>query len=217
MYIITICLSLLKSIWVNYRYLPLRQAIRLPIIVSYDVAFESRRGHILLPSDCRLGMVHIGFHEVTVATKTKTTLRVWGVLEFKGSAYIGRSTRLYVDKGGTMVLGEDFKISASTSIMCCKYIEFGNNIQFSWDCLVMDSDTHTIINDDGKASQKEKPVVFGDNIWIGCRCTILKGSNIPSNTVIGACTTITAQRFEENSIIAGTPPRSIRKIVGWNL
>lgn len=211
-------LSFLKSIWLNFRYLPFTQAVKLPLLVSYDTEFKCYRGgRIELPDAVRFGMIHIGFHEVTVATKTRTTIRVWGYLKFNGTAFIGRSTRLYVGKEARLVLGDDFKVSASSAIMCCQNIEFGKNIQFSWDCLVLDSDTHSIVYEDGRESQTDKPVKFGDDIWIGCRCTILKGSNIPSNCVIGANTTITGQKFEENSIIAGTPPCVIKKIKGWKL
>ena len=211
-------LSIIKSVWLNFRYLPFNQAVKLPLLVSYDTEFKCYRdGRIVLPDAVRFGMIHIGFHEVTVATKTRTTLRIWGCLHFKGTAFIGRSTRFYVGEGAQLILGDDFKISASSAIMCCEKIEFGKNIQFSWDCLVMDSDTHPVIYEDGRESQINKPVQFGDDIWIGCRCTILKGSFIPSNCVIGANTTITAQKFEENSVIAGNPPRVMRKIKGWKL
>lgn len=210
-------LSLPKTVWVNFRYLPFRQAVKLPIFVAFDTEIKGHRGLILLPPKVHIGMIHIGFHDVTVATKTRTTLRIRGHLQFNGTAFIGRSSRFHVEKDARLVLGDDFKISSSSSIMCCKHIEFGRNIQFSWDCLVMDSDTHAIIYEDGRMSQQDKPIVFGDNIWIGCRCTILKGSNIPSNCVLGANTLITGQNFEENSIIAGTPPRSIKKIQGWHL
>lgn len=46
----------------------------------------------------------------------------------RGRAYIGQSTKIYVQKNATLELGDDFKISAATSIMCCKSITFGNNI-----------------------------------------------------------------------------------------
>lgn len=211
-------LSFIKSVWLNFRYLPFTQAVKLPLLVSYNTEFKCYRGGgIELPNTIHFGMIHIGFHEVTVATKTRTTIRAWGCLKFNGTAFIGRSTRIYVGKDARLVLGEDFKVSASSAIMCCKSIEFGKNIQFSWDCLVMDSDTHPIVYEDGRESQTDKPVKFGDDIWIGCRCTILKGSYIPSNCVIGANTTITGQKFEENSIIAGTPPCTIKKIKGWKL
>lgn len=211
-------LSVLKSVWINFRFLPFKQAIKLPLMVSYDTEFKCfAGGKIELSDTISFGQVHIGFHEVTVATKTKTTIRVWGQLRFNGTAFIGRSTRFYVGKNAQLVLGDDFKISASSAIMCCQKIEFGKNIQFSWDCLVMDSDTHPIIYEDGKESLINKPVLFGDDIWIGCRCTILKGSIIPSNCVIGANTTITGQKFVGNCIIAGNPPRIMRRIEGWKL
>ena len=210
--------SVLKSIWINFRYLPFSKAIKLPLLVSHDTVFKCfRGGEIILPEIIHFGMIHIGFHEVTVATKTRTTLRVWGRLQFNGTAFIGRSTRIYVGKDAQLILGDDFKVSASSSIMCCQRIEFGKNIQFSWDCLVMDSDTHPIIYEDGSESITDKPVTFGNDIWIGCRSTILKGSAIPSNCVIGANTIITGQAFEGNSIIAGNPPHVVKKIKGWKI
>lgn len=213
-----LALSIIKSVWINLHYLPFSQAIKLPIIVSYNTTFQCFKGGIIkLPSEVHFGMIHIGFHDVTVAPKTRTTLRLYGSLIFLGSAFIGRSSRIHVGKGAELVLGDDFKVSSSSSIMCCKRIEFGKNIQFSWDCLVMDSDTHDIFYEDGRISQKDKIVKFGDDIWIGCRCTILKGSFIPSNCVIGANTIITGQQFKENSIIAGNPPKVIKKIKGWKL
>ncbi len=210
-------ISIPKSIWVNYRYLPIKQAIKRPLLVSYNSTFSSHRGRVILVGNHGFASVRIGFHEVTVAPNDRTICRIFGSIRFQGRAYIGQSTKIYVQKNATLELGDDFKISAATSIFCCRSIVFGKNIQFSWDCLVMDSDTHSIIYEDGQLSQPTKPVLFGDNIWIGCRCTILKGSNIPSNCVIGANTTITGQQFEGHSIIAGNPPRVVKIIRGWLL
>lgn len=208
-------LSIPKSIWANLRYLPLKQAYKMPILIAYNASLKSHSGGLILTGEQRFGDIRIGFHEVTVASKDKTLLRIDGSLEIKGRAFIGRSSKIYIQKGASVVIGDGFMISASSSIMCCKQMKFGKNVLFSWDCLVMDSDTHTIIYDDGKKSIMEKPVSLGDNVWVGCRSLILKGSFIPSNTVIGAGTKITGQSFEENSIIAGYPPKSIKKITKW--
>lgn len=212
-------LSLIKSIWINFRFLPIRQAIKLPLLVYYKTKFVARSGLIRIEHRAYWGMIRIGFHKVPVCNSSdKTIINIKGKLIFKGSAHIGRSSKIIVGSSGNLILGDDFKISASSAINCYHLIEFGKNIQFSWDCLVMDSDAHTIFDEKGMKLNLNKPIVFGDNIWIGCRCTILKGSNIPSNCVIGACTIITGQKFETNSIIAGCPPKSIKKIWGgWKL
>ena len=34
--IVLYVLSAFKSLWINYRYLPLKQAIKMPLLVAYD-------------------------------------------------------------------------------------------------------------------------------------------------------------------------------------
>ena len=117
-----------------------------------------------------------------------------------------------------MIIGDNFAISASSSILCYKKILFGKDIQFSWDCLVMDSDTHSIYDLNSSLVNPSEGIVFEDKIWVGCRCTILKGSHIPSNTVIGACSCVTGQKgMESNSIIVGAPAKTLKSIKSWDL
>lgn len=210
-------LSIPKIIWTNFRYLDFSQAIKLPIIVSYNSFFKTTREGICFECPIRMGMVRIGFHEVPACSRKSTKLHVDGKLVFKGEAHIGNGSNIYVARDGLMVLGDDFKISASSSIICYHEIEFGRNIQFSWDCLVMDSDTHSIYDEHGNRYNQDKSIVFGDNIWIGCRSTILKGSVIPSNCVIGSMSLVSGKKFEESSIIAGVPAKSIKRISRWEL
>ena len=210
-------LSIPKTFWVNLRYLDFRQAIKLPIIVSYDTSFKVRRGELCFECPIKMGMIRIGFHEVPACHRERTKFCVDGTLVFKGEAHIGNGSSIYVSKEGFMELGDDFKISASSSIICYHEIVFGRNIQFSWDCLVMDSDTHTIYDELGNCYNLDKPISFGDNIWIGCRSTILKGSFIPNNCVIGSMSLVSGKKFEKNTIIAGVPARSIKNISGWKL
>lgn len=210
-------LSILKTVWINFRYLPISQAKKIPLLVAFDTSFCCHSGKVIFETPIRRGMIRIGFHEVPACNRLKTKIEIQGSLIFRGEAHIGNGSKIFVAKNAELVLGSDFKISANTSILCYRKIEFGKNIQFSWDCLVMDSDTHNIYDIGGNRCNYDKPVVFGENIWIGCRCTILKGSNIPDNCVIGAGSLITGQELEEGTIIAGNPAKSIKKIGGWHL
>ena len=148
--------------------------------------------------------------------KTVITIANGGVLVFKGEAHIGRGSKIYCAPNSKLILGERFAISALTQIACYKSIVFGDDVQFSWDCLVMDSDTHRIYYENKKINEDQK-IVFGNKIWIGCRCTILKGSNIPDGCVIGAMSCVTGNKFENNTIIAGVPAKSIKKIISWEI
>lgn len=165
-------------------------------------------------------VIRIGFHTVGCTNphdRTILSVKKGGKLTFLGSAHIGRWSKIIVNGNGCLTLGDNFAISASTDIVCYKNITFGRDIQFSWDCLVMDSDTHTILDEQMNKSNENRAVVFGNKIWIGCRCTVMKGSIIPDNCVIGACSFVSGNKFQAKTVIAGHPAKSIKAIGGWHI
>ena len=210
--------SVPKTIWFNFRYLPMKQAKKLPIWIHYGTNIEIHGGKIILPLNVSIA-IRIGFHRVEVCEpKAKTILNVsGGILCFLGTAHIGHGSKIHVSMGGRLTLGDNFAISASSSLNCYKSIQIGKDVQFSWDCLVMDSDTHKIYDEEGNVTNEAKEIVVGDKIWIGCRSTILKGAVIPNNCVIGSCSLVSGNKYEPNSVIVGVPAKSIKKIGGWNL
>lgn len=165
-------------------------------------------------------MIRIGFHRVPVCgSREQTLLNVAnkGKLIFNGTAHIGQGSKIYVAEDAQLIIGDNFAISASSQINCYKKIVFGRDIQFSWDCLVMDSDTHSIYDENGNLTNEAREIIFRNKIWIGCRSTILKGSVIPDNCVIGACSLVSGKQFESNSIIVGNPAKSVKRIKNWKL
>lgn len=210
-------LSILKTVWINFRYLPISQAKKIPLLVAFDTSFCCHSGKVIFETPIRRGMIRIGFHEVPACNRLKTKIEIQGSLIFRGEAHIGNGSKIYVSKNACLILGDDFKISANTSILCYHKIEFGYNIQFNWECLVMDSDTHTILDENSYCCNSDKPVFFGNNIWIGCRSTILKGSILPNNCIVGSMSLISGNKFEPNTIIVGCPAKSVKRISGWKL
>lgn len=56
-----------------------------------------------------------------------------------------------------------------------------------------------------------KPIIVGDNVFIGTNSVILPGVTIGSNVVVGACSVIT-KNIPSNSVAAGIPARVIKTI-----
>lgn len=163
-------------------------------------------------------IIRIGFHAVPIVPERKTALFVKGKLVFKGTAHIGRGSRIVVFKDGLLELGDNFAISSSSFINCFKHIRTGKDIQLAWGDLLMDSDTHTIYGENGIVINEDEEIILGDKIWMGCDCKVLKGSIIPDNCVIGANTVVTAgSRLEANSLIVGCPAKSVKKIKGFRI
>jgi acetyltransferase-like isoleucine patch superfamily enzyme len=56
----------------------------------------------------------------------------------------------------------------------------------------------------------KSPVYIGNGVWIGARVTVLRGSTIPDNCIIGACSLVTKNsELEEYGIYAGIPVKKI--------
>lgn len=125
----------------------------------------------------------------------------------KGCIFVNNDAKLYI--------GDDVGIS-SACIWCDKSITIGSHVKIGGDCLILDTDCHSLdylarreIAKD-KAATNTKPVVIGDDVLIGARSIILKGVHIGHRTVIGAGSVVT-QDIPDDCIAVGNPCKIIRK------
>ena len=79
----------------------------------------------------------------------------------------------------------------------------------------MDTDSYNIYDDDRNILNLDKKIVIVNNVWIGCRCLILKGTIVPNNCIVGANTMLNRKFDEENTIIAGIEANVKRKNISW--
>ena len=115
---------------------------------------------------------------------------------------------------GHISIGDKVGISGST-IYARDYIEIGDYCLIGANTKVMDNDFHPIDPEQRKADSYDlvsKPVILGKNVFVGCNCIILKGTEIGDNCVIGAGSVVHG-KFGPNQIIAGNPAKSIKTIV----
>lgn len=54
-----------------------------------------------------------------------------------------------------------------------------------------------------------KPIVIGNNVWIGVNAIILKGSMIGENSIVGAGSVVNGL-FPANSLIIGNPAKLVK-------
>lgn len=159
---IKILLSIPKTIYFNFRYLPIRQALKLPIWLAHNVRVKSMYKGGIDGDLNKMGMIHIGYHEADAvdvySAHTILDVHKGCKLVFDGDAHIGHGALLCVKEEGSLKLGKHFAISGTTKIVCSKNIAIGNDVQFSWDTLVMDSDAHHIIGTNGVPMENTSPI-----------------------------------------------------------
>lgn len=206
----------LNTLYVNFRFFDFKEACHFPILISNSVSVKlAHSASIRIDCDqVRPGMIKIGFGHVDIFNFRRSTLRVDGSLTFCGRAYLGYGTNISVSSSGKLVLGDNFRVSTSSSIVCHKRIEIGREVLISWDVLIMDSDLHRIYNADLERINREEKVVIGDNVWVGARCLILKGTIISNGCVLAAGNVFSnSKEGITNSVLTGN--RIVRENISW--
>lgn len=217
--IIKAVLSIPKTVVFNLRHLPIEQAIKLPIWVCYNTSL-SVRGRVIIDSEnIKPLMCKIGFFEVPNIPNAKTKVLVGknAKLIIKGGLHLGRGSVIVVTGNGVLTFGRDFAISSSSTIICYNQISFGNNVLLGWECLIQDCDSHKIYDKNGVKKPTSKPIMVGNKVWLTCRVTVLKGTIIPDNCVVSACSLVVGNKTVANSIIAGSPGVSVKEIQSWEI
>lgn len=91
-------------------------------------------------------------------------------------------------------------------------IKIGENVRMGPGVKLI-SANHNIYNYD--IHDKEKPIVIGDNCWIGANAVVLPGVEIGDHTIIAAGAVVTKSFPEEDCIIGGVPAKVIKRIGGY--
>jgi acetyltransferase-like isoleucine patch superfamily enzyme len=186
------------------------------MLVTRRTRLSSVKGRVIINRSLKPGLIRIGFSGVALSTYHEWN--VWNIngdVLFESTANFGTGTRLYVGSNGKLIIGDNFLLTAKSEICCAKSITIGKDVLFSWDVLLMDTDSHPIRNRELQIINNEKEIEIGNNVWIGCRSTILKGSIIPDDSIIAA-NSLTHRRYKNHkSIIGGNPAIVLMTEVVW--
>lgn len=205
-----------KTLWFNFHYFNFVTAIKIPVVVSHRTYMREMHGKVRLPEKIEPAMIKIGFGDVGHYDRkvSRTIWQVSGEVIFDGRASIGHGAKISVR--GKLHLGDEFNVTAESIIVCAKEISFGNDCLISWDVLVMDTDEHPIYNREHKQINLDKPIRIGDHVWVGCKSVLLKGTEIPDNTVVAAGTHLRSSFSGNCQIIGGNPPTTLKQDVEWS-
>lgn len=122
-------------------------------------------------------------------------------------------------------IGNNVFIGGNTIIDTVSDITIKDDVLISYDCLISDSDNHSIYCKERKndlydwrnggnhnwSTTKTSPVFIDSGVWIGAKSIILKGVKIGEGAVVGAGSVVT-KSIPPYTIVAGNPAKVIREI-----
>ena len=146
-----------------------------------------------------------------------------GIIEIGNNVAIGRFAHFSItksqDSSKTLVsIGKNTKIRDFFQLACNRRISIGKNVLIANRVFVGDGDHQyrnikiPIVNNRTSSviTQKYRPVIIGDDSWIGTGACILKNVQIGNHCVVGANSVVTKDVLS-NMIVAGVPAKVIKK------
>lgn len=161
------------------------------------------------------GIVTVGFNR-NCNKGAPSALHLHGKVIIRGtrSHAFGAGCNVSVGKDAVLDIGDGFGCTGDTTISVAKSLVIGEDNLWSYNCVVMDNDGHKIYGSEGKRINEPREVIFGNHIWMGCGCLVLKGSRIADNNIIAAGSTIKGKITAQNSVVT-TDGKVLKEDINW--
>ncbi len=115
------------------------------------------------------------------------------------------------DYGQNISVGDNFYVNFGCVILDCAEVKFGNNC-FIGPQVGIYTACHPIDPVERNSGiEFAKPIVVGDNCWIGGHATINPGVTLGDNVVVASGAVVT-KSFPDNVVIGGNPARVLKKV-----
>jgi|WetSurMetagenome_2_1015567.scaffolds.fasta_scaffold487059_2 acetyltransferase-like isoleucine patch superfamily enzyme len=178
------------------------------LVFPRTMVWISRKGKLTIAPE---GVFRIG-DTYPKTNYNYTTLKIDEGAEFilHGRLFIRTGALISVNKGAKLEIGSGLT-NRDIDISCFHHITMGHHVFISKGVMIRDSDNHAI---SGQEDRIAKPIVIGNDVWIGMRALILKGVTIGDGAIIAAGSVVTRD-VPAHCIVAGVPAKVIREGVSW--
>lgn len=174
-----------------------------------DFLYSIKNKLLMIYCKCRGSKCIIG-KKVTICKHVRFILRRKGAINIGLNSTLCRSSKIVIDGGGVSI-GNNTCVGENCIFNCFETIVIGNNVVTA-DNINFITNTHNYediskpINEQGGEA---RPIIVGDGSWIGINSTILDGTVIGKNCVVGAHSLVKGS-FPDYCVIAGAPAKIIK-------
>lgn len=205
-------IALFKTLYLNLRLFPFKQAIRLPILVGKGTVIRNV-GRVVIDCPIKTGLMTIGI--VYLFNDKRSNSSIWynnGTIILSGKVLIHTGVCLYTRKSGRISFGGNNHIGINSSIFSECAVTIGESTQLSWNVQVSDTDFHYMEEiETHKVYPKKKPVSIGKNVWIGNHVSIGKGVTISDECIVASYSVVTKPFLTSYTILAGIPAQEKKR------
>lgn len=219
-HLLEILLSIPKTVYFNFKVLPIRHAVLFPFVVSYHVKLVgiNRTTFIVQGDKFPTASMRIGFGDSITSRResAKSLLHISGGGRIEVRKGLGLSQGCVISaQNGTVSLGERFRCNYSTTIDCSGAdITIGNDVVFGWNVTVKNNDGHYVI-ENNQTSLLAKKILIHDHVWICAFATLLKGVSVGKNSVVAYGSLLTRAENEEHVLYGGVPAKVLKERINW--
>lgn len=201
------------TLYVNLRLLPISQALKFPIISYGFTRFHDLSGRVRFTCPVRRGLVRLNVVDLTPGQRgSALELAVCGEVVFGGAALIRSNTKIVVDRGARLIVGDNLRMGAGIIISCLNEIEIGEGVRIGHRSQLLDTNMHFVLDmNRHRVAPLRKRIVIGPHCWLTNSVTLYGGSVVPSYSIVVSGSMINRDLSDMGSdcIIGGTPCKKI--------
>lgn len=201
-------LNVIEFIWLNY--------------FSSNVIHEGKgkiypgKNSIFDIADTASLIVRDGDFYVNYNKNRKSKAETYIILGEDSSLVIGGQTMVY--HGSTIYAKEKAEIviggasiNSGSVIIAANKINIGKDVLVSRGVYIYDADHHPIFDEEGNITNPPRAVSIGDHVWLGLKCTVLRGAQIGYGAMIAA-NSVVGGKIKKGTMAMGVPARSYTEI-----
>ena len=215
--IFSLIISIPITIYVNFRCLPFRTALKLPIFIGYKTHIDKLSRNITFGCEPTTFMVRIGWGGTAgreLGKKNYLLLNENASIQFNGRCTMSSGVSLILDIG-SLEIGDNFICNKNCTISCNDRITIGDHVLFGWNVEVLDADNHKVIHKNKGKTCDRGAIKIGNHVWVASYSHILKNSAIPDGSVVAYHSLVTKQFDGEKLLLGGCPAKVIEEEIEW--
>lgn len=206
-------LNPLATLYVNLRVLPLREAMRFPIFAYGWPHFIDLSGTVRFTCPVRRGLVRLNVVDLAPSQRgSSLELAMQGDVVFGGKALVRGNTKIYVDHGARLVIGDNLRLGAGIIINCHSLIEIGEGVRIGHRSQLLDSNLHYMLDlNRRRVAPLRKRIVIGPHCWLTNSVTVYGGAVVPPYSIVvsGSMLNKDLSGMGQDCILGGSPCRVI--------